>query len=581
MTKYVTNLILSGLLTACAGTQVLPPPTTMTVEMVSAEDGPLAPVEPSEIEYGSFTEEQLYRAIISELGAQRGQLEDAGENYFDLAVETRDLNIIRRAVQFASVTGDTNALMQLGLLWSDIEPENAQPHLLLSFQFLENANFDRALSHMTRVIELGGEMDFSTLAARTDQLSPGSRATLIENLRQLTSEFAEQESIRLALVQLLAQNREFDNALLELRLLEQLSGASPSIVQLQAQILQSMNDDNQALRVLRRGVREFETDKPLRRGFARLLIQNEEYEEAKQQFQYIMEQDPQDWETRYSIALLDLEMQNFASAAQGFNFLVGVGQRTDESQYYLGYIYEKEDDYERAIEHYRQVGIGTNNFLAAQQQATRFSIQLEELDEAHQWLMNLSGGQPRLEIFFNTIESNLLIQNGYSDEAKELLDIALNKYPNESELLFARVLYYDSQKHMAGSEADLRQIIRMKPEDSRALNHLGYMLADQTTRYEEALELIERAIAISPDDPAIIDSLAWAQYKLGHYEDALENLRRAFAVFPDHEVASHLGEVLWMLGKEEEATQVWEEALEETPSSDLIKEAMGRFQLSQ
>ena len=172
MTKYVTNLILSGLLTACAGTQVLPPPTTMTVEMVSAEDGPLAPVEPSEIEYGSFTEEQLYRAIISELGAQRGQLEDAGENYFDLAVETRDLNIIRRAVQFASVTGDTNALMQLGLLWSDIEPENAQPHLLLSFQFLENANFDRALSHMTRVIELGGEMDFSTLAARTDQLSP-------------------------------------------------------------------------------------------------------------------------------------------------------------------------------------------------------------------------------------------------------------------------------------------------------------------------------------------------------------------------------------------------------------------------
>jgi len=581
MTKYITKLILSGLLTACAGTQVLPPPTTITVETVSAEDGPLTPVEPSEIEYGSFTEEQLYRAIISELGAQRGQLEDAGENYFDLAVETRDLNIIRRAVQFASVTGDTNALMQLGLLWSDIEPENAQPHLLLSFQFLENANFDRALSHMTRVVELGGEIDFSALAARTDQLSPGSRATLIENLRQLTSEFAEQESIRLALVQLLAQNREFDNALLELRLLEQLGGASPSIVQLQAQILQSMNDDNQALRVLRRGVREFETDKSLRRGFARLLIQNEEYEEAKQQFQFIMEQDPQDWETRYSIALLDLEMQNFASAAQGFNLLVGVGQRADESQYYLGYIYEREEDYERAIEHYRQVGIGTNNFLAAQQQATRFSIQREELDEAHQWLMNLSGGQPRLEIFFNTIESNLLIQNGYADEAKELLDIALNKYPNESELLFARVLYYDSQRDMAGSEADLRQIIRMKPEDSRALNHLGYMLADQTTRHEEALELIERAIAISPDDPAIIDSLAWAQYKLGQYEEALENLRRAFAVFPDHEVASHLGEVLWMLGKEEEAIQVWEEALEETPTSELINEVMVRFQLSQ
>ena len=576
MTKYIVNIIISGLLTACAGTRVLPPPPP--TETVSTTPEPIVAVEPEEIEYGAFTEDQLYQAIISELGAQRGQLEDAGENYFDLAIQTRDLSIIRRAVQFASVIGDTNALMQLGLLWSEIEPDNAQPHLLLSFQFLENGNFDQALSHMARVIDLGGEMDFSALAARTDQLSPRSRSILIENLRQLTREFSDQESIRLALVQLLAQNREFENALRELSLLAELSDLSPTIVQLQAQVLQSMNDNNQALNVLRKGVREFENDKPLRRAYARLLIQNEEYEEAKEQFQFIMEQDTQDWETLYSVALLDLEMQNFDSAAQAFVRLIGVDHRSDDSQYYLGYIYEKQEDYERAIENYRLVRIGTNNFLAAQQQATRFSIQLGKIDEAHQWLMTLSGGQPRLEIFFNTIESNLLIQNGYAGEAKELLDIALNKYPNESELLFARVLYYDSQKDMAGSEADLRQIIRMKPEESQALNHLGYMLADQTTRYKEALELIERAIRISPDDPAIIDSLAWAQYKLGRYEEALVNLRRAFAAFPDHEVASHLGEVLWMLDRKEEAIQVWEEALEVTPNSELIEEAMERLQ---
>ena len=158
MTKYIVNIIISGLLTACAGTRVLPPPPP--TETVSTTPEPIVAVEPEEIEYGAFTEDQLYQAIISELGAQRGQLEDAGENYFDLAIETRDLSIIRRAVQFASVIGDTNALMQLGLLWSEIEPDNAQPHLLLSFQFLENGNFDQALSHMARVIDLGGEMDF-------------------------------------------------------------------------------------------------------------------------------------------------------------------------------------------------------------------------------------------------------------------------------------------------------------------------------------------------------------------------------------------------------------------------------------
>ena len=166
-------------------------------------------------------------------------------------------------------------------------------------------------------------------------------------------------------------------------------------------------------------------------------------------------------------------------------------------------------------------------------------------------------------------------------QPEQLLNTALNKFPNETDLLFARVLYYDSQSNPDGSERDLKQIISMQPEDSRALNHLGYMLADQTTRHEEALELIERAIAISPDDPAIIDSLGWALYKVGRYEEALVQMRRAFAAFPDDEVASHLGEVLWALERFDEAMRVWQDALETEPESPLIAEAMERLQVAE
>ncbi len=111
----LAGLLLSGILAGCASAPPLPdvPEEATLAGAVAIE------VEPEEIDYGSFTEDQLYQAIISELGAQRGQVEDASENYFDLAMATRDLNILRRAVQFASVTGDMNALMQLGLLWSD------------------------------------------------------------------------------------------------------------------------------------------------------------------------------------------------------------------------------------------------------------------------------------------------------------------------------------------------------------------------------------------------------------------------------------------------------------------------------
>ena len=277
------------------------------------------------------------------------------------------------------------------------------------------------------------------------------------------------------------------------------------------------------------------------------------------------------------MALLDMELQNYDRAADVFQRLIGVDERADESQYYLGFIYEQQGDLSRAIGHYRQIRIGTNNYLNAQQQATRLSIELGELEEAHAWLSSQSRGQPRLETLFTTMESSLLIQAGYVDAASDLLDRALNKYPNETDLLFARVLLNDSRGDREASERDLRQIITMQPEDSRALNHLGYMLADQTERYEEALELIERAIAISPDDPAIIDSLGWAQFKLGNLEDALYNLRRAYAAFPDPEVAAHLGEVLWQLGEQDEARQLWQRALEQDPESEHIHDVMERL----
>ena len=552
------------------------PETAATVQSTAAQAAP-AP----EIEYGSFTEDQLYEAIVSELSAQRGQVVEAGESYFDLAMSTRDLTIIQRAIQFASVNADTNALLQLGLLWAQLEPTNSQPQLLLSIQFLESGAFGQAISHMSRVLDLGGNMDFAALSSRTGRLNPQDRSVLIENLRRLKGEFGNQTSIHLTLVQLLAQNGNFEEALTEIELLKDDTDLTPNMVMLESQILQSLENPERATRVMRTGVARFETDKTLRLNYARLLIQNEEYEQAQEQFQILVKQDPQDWETLYSVALLDTQLENFDRAIAAYTKLIAVDQRADESQYNLGLIYQQRDNLGKSIENFRQVRIGTSNFLAAQQQATRLSIQSGRLDDAHDWLSQLSRGQPRLEVLFTTIESSLLIQEGHPDAAEQLLNTALNKFPNETDLLFARVLYYDSQSNPDGSERDLKQIIIMQPEDSRALNHLGYMLTDQTTRHKEALELIERAIAISPGEPAIIDSLGWALYKVGRHEEALLQMRRAFAAFPDDEVASHLGEVLWALERFDEAMRVWQDALETEPESPLIAEAMKRLQVAE
>ncbi|MCY3565678.1 MAG: tetratricopeptide repeat protein [Gammaproteobacteria bacterium] len=561
------------LLAACASESGIRVAETSAVEPPAQ-----APVEaPAPVEYGNFTSDQLFQAISGELSAQRGDLEQAAEIYFDLATETRDVGIIERAVQFSSAIGDGRSLLELGLLWAQAAPDVPEPHLLLAFQLLEAGRPGQALSHMEQVLEAGGSFEFSILASATGGIGGTQRSELIAGLLSLKERYPDNRSIRIALVQLLAQNQEFAAALTEFEQMSERAELTPDLVRLHAQLHTSVGQNDGALEALRAGLERFPEDRELRLTYARLLLQQRELEAAREQFGIMLAQAPDDWEILLSTGLLDLETENYESAIGIFEQTLAAGMNEDDSHFYLGYANQQLGDVLAAIEHFRQVRQGVDNFLPAQQQATRLSIQLGQFEEAHDWLAQLSRGSSRLEVQFISMESAILLQEGYPERAGELLDLSLNRYPNHADLLFSRVFVHDAVGDMAGSEADLQQIIRMQPDNARALNHLGYMLADRTERYEEALELIERAIALEPEDPAIIDSLGWAQYKLGILEEALENLRRAYAAFPDHEVAAHLGEVLWALDRREEAEQIWEEALAENPESEFVVPTMERL----
>ena len=148
------------------------------------------------------------------------------------------------------------------------------------------------------------------------------------------------------------------------------------------------------------------------------------------------------------------------------------------------------------------------------------------------------------------------------DDAGELDVLArgLAAYPDDNALLYARGLAWERRDRIDRAEADLRKILVTDPENIAALNALGYTLADRTTRYQEALELIDRARAAEPDEAAIIDSYGWVLYRLGRNAEALVELRRAFTMQKDAEIAAHIAEVLWFTGKQEEARKFFEES---------------------
>jgi tetratricopeptide (TPR) repeat protein len=153
----------------------------------------------------------------------------------------------------------------------------------------------------------------------------------------------------------------------------------------------------------------------------------------------------------------------------------------------------------------------------------------------------------------------------------------LQIYPANDDVLYARSLVAEKLDLLDQMEQDLRDILARDPEDARALNALGYTLADRTDRYQEALGYIEKAAIKAPDDPAVIDSLGWVHYRLGNLELARKHLQRAYDLSGDAEIAAHLGEVLWQLGDRAGAEAVWREARESQPENDVLERTIQRF----
>jgi len=176
------------------------------------------------------------------------------------------------------------------------------------------------------------------------------------------------------------------------------------------------------------------------------------------------------------------------------------------------------------------------------------------------------------------MEAEILGRHQRDEDAVAVYDRGLQVLPDDPRLLYARALLNDDLNHVDAAVRDLRRLLEQQPGNADALNALGYTLADRTKDQAEALALIEKALAIKPDEPAIIDSMGWVQYRLGHLKQAVGHLRAAYAKQPDPEIAAHLGEVLWVSGDKDEARKIWAQGRKKDAKNKVLLETMKRLE---
>jgi tetratricopeptide (TPR) repeat protein len=277
------------------------------------------------------------------------------------------------------------------------------------------------------------------------------------------------------------------------------------------------------------------------------------------------------------MAIINFRAERLDAAWDDFQDLLASGEYRMDALYYLARIADYREQYERAVRLYQEVRYGVNTVFSQRRASALLAHQLDDEEGAFELLDEFADASPNNAVEVVALKAQLLISLDRYDEGLELYEKAIEYRPDNENLILGRAELLLRVGKLDEAIDEYRVAIKRWPDSSMALNALGYTLADRTDRFTEAEKLIRKALEINPESPAIIDSLGWVLYKLGHHEDGLVELQKAYERMEDPEVASHLVEVLAELERLDEALELLESAEKQDPDSELLKDVRTRY----
>lgn len=523
--------------------------------------------------------EGLAGLITAELAGQRGDYRRAAEGYLTASQRYRSAGLAERAALAASFGNERELLDRAAREWQELAPDSAAPARLLAGLAVQRGDWDEALRQRLALVREGGDSEISSLveAALATNAAP---APLLSRLRKhlvTAPEDARRHDAELATAMLEVAAGETAAARKRLARLAARAPELPALWLTRARLAQEADDPLAARAAARRGL-EISPGDP---RFILLLAQSElrlgNVAAAEAQTEALLEKHTGDSALPLGLARLYLEEGHQEPARRLLLPLAALPEPPAEALLLLGDISRDEGEIDNALLYYRQVR-AEETFLLSRLRAAEMLVENERLSDARDFLR---GERVRHDDEFGdlvALEVELLDREGLDEAADALLDSELARAPTDEQLLYLRGMRAWEVGDLRGMERDLRRIIERNPDSAMALNALGYTLADQgpAARLDEARELIERAHALEPDSPAILDSLGWVHYRAGDPQGALPWLERAYLAMPDQEIAAHLAEVLWALGRHAEARELIRDVLERLDEHPLIDDLLRR-----
>ncbi len=564
--RGLTCLSALGLLAGCAG--IAPAP--------DAGDAPDAkPVR--DLPDVPLTADILYDVLVGEIAGQRGRLDVSVEALLQAALETRDPRLLERAARMGVYAKRFPDALKAARIWAELEPNDVTVHEVLGVLLVDAGQRAEAEVELNKMLDLAGAdpgRAYWRLAEGLGRVR--NLASALEVMEALTRRHPQQPEAYFAVAHLAARAKQPEQSLAAIEKALALRPGWEDAALFKAHQLASRNDAPALQRFYKEFLRSHPSARKVRLAYARLLLDNEQRDGAYAQFQKLVEYSPNEADALLAAGLLALQTNHLDEGEAYLKRALKLQPENDQVRLYLGQLAVERRQYDQAVEWLRQVQ-QDGYYFDAQLRLADVTARQGKLPEALDILRDLEPDSEKQHVQVVLSEEQILREAKQPQAAMEILDKALRALPDNGELLYARALLAVQLDRLDVHERDLRRLLAKDPKNAHALNALGYTLADQTNRHQEALKLLEQALALKPEDPFILDSMGWVQYRLGNHEAAIGYLKRALGKRPDAEIAAHLGEVLWISGDRAGAESVWNRALRDAPENDVLLGVIKKF----
>ena len=534
----------------------------------------------------------LYALLVAEISVQNGDVGTAYQLMLDAAQKSRSNQLYERAVDIALRARSGDSALQAAQAWTRAQPTSKDATRYL-IQILVGLNklpeavepIRRELANLPlkdRAAAISAVPRYFARVADKNLAAKVVEQALAPDTNNPTTGPAAHSAI--GALRLLAGNTE--GALDAAKKGSALNPSAEEPAQLALALMSPQLPGAEALVLahLQSGARA-----ELRMAYAYKLLDAQRYQEAQEQAIRVNTQTPgfaDAWLVRGSLALREKNTEEARTALLTFVQLKQPADaaRGDAAQdkglaqayYLLGDLAEQSKQWAEAEHYYSQMDNPQEAWRVLSRRAALLARQgqLEQGRALIRSAPELQADDSRLKV---NAETQLLRDNKQFQAAYDVLQQAVHNNPGDPDYLYDLAMAAEKLDKLDEMERLLRQVIAAKPDYHHAYNALGYSLADRKMRLDEARDLVRKALEFAPNDPFILDSLGWVEFRSGHLTQALQILQGAYQSRQDPEIAAHLGEVLWNLSQKKEAREVWNVGLSQNPDNDTLNETIKRL----